>query len=125
MLLIFPAVFLLVGLALGCGLGYVNYRTRNYLRAIEQARWCKAGSPVGGPVKIQGVARAVDDRELLVSPIEQQPCVYYRLVIEQFQQNLVSSPSPGRRNTNSGSWVRIIEDTQAVPMVVADETGAI
>ncbi len=127
MLFILPAVFLIVGLGLGCGLLYGNYRTRNYLRSLEQARPCKAGSPVSGPVKIQGVAKAADAKDLLISPIEQQPCVYYHLVIEQFQTSS-SSRTPSsvpRRGPGSGSWVRVIEDTQAIPMLVADETGAV
>jgi hypothetical protein len=127
MLLILPAVFLIVGLGLGCGLLYGNFRTRTYLRSLEQAHWCKAGSPISGPVKMQGVAKAVDAKDLLISPIEQLPCVYYHLVIEQFQASS-SSRTPSslpRRGPGSGSWVRVIEDTQAVPMVVADETGAV
>jgi len=126
MLFIFPAVFLIVGLGLGCGLAYTNYRTRNYLRIIEQARWCKAGSPVTGLVKIQGVARAVDAKELLTSPIEQVPCVYYRLVIEQWHNSTSNAKTgPVRRGPGSGYWERVIEDTQAIPMVIADDTGAV
>jgi hypothetical protein len=126
MFFILPAVFLIVGLSLGCGLGFINYRTRGYLRSIEQARPCKAGSPVSGPVKIQGVARAVDANDLLISPIEQRPCVYYRLVIEQFHNSPATRTTASvRRGPGSGYWERIIEDTQAVTMVVADETGAI
>jgi hypothetical protein len=126
MLLILPTVFLLLGLGLGGGLLYANYRTRGYLRSIEEARWCKAGEPVAGPVKMQGVARAVDAKDLLTSPIEQRPCVYYHLVIEQFHQNSSSrGPASVRRGPGSGYWERVVEDTQAVPMVVADDTGAI
>src|SRR5262249_8278244 len=117
---------LVVGLGLGCGLGYGHIRTRQYLRSIERARWCKAGSPVPGPVKIQGVARAVDAGEVLTSPIEQRPCVYFHLVIEQFHNNSnARAPASVRRGPGSGYWERIIDDTQAVPMVVADETGAL
>ena len=127
MFFILPAVFLIIGLGLGCGLLYGNYRTRNYLRSLEQARLCEAGSLVSGPVKMQGVAKAVDAKDLLLSPIEQTPCVYYHLVIEQFQQSSSSRSTPAvvRRGPGSGSWVRIIEDTQAIPMLVADETGAV
>jgi hypothetical protein len=127
MLLIFPAVFLIVGLGLGCGLGYINYRTRNYLRSIEEARWCNAGSPGTGLVKMEGVAKAVDANDLLTSPIEQRPCVYYRLVIEQWHNSSsnAKTPSSVRRGPASGYWERVIEDTQAIPMVVADKTGAL
>jgi hypothetical protein len=127
MLLILPAVFLIVGLGLGCGLAYANYRTRSFLRSLEQARWCQAGGPVEGSVKIQGVARAVDPKELLTSPIDQRPSVYYKLVIEEYRSNagVIRNASPNRRTQSTGSWVRVIEDTQAIPMVIADDTGAI
>lgn len=126
MLLIFPAVFLIVGLGLGCGLEYINYRTRGYLQSLEQARPCKAGEPVNGLVKMQGVARAVDAKELLVSPIEQRPCVYYRLVIQQWHNSAaVVKAGSVRRGPASGYWTTIIEDTQAIPMTIADETGAV
>jgi hypothetical protein len=126
MLLIFPAVFLLVGLGLTGGLAYVNYRTRGYLRSLEQARPCQANSLVPGPVKVQGVAKAVDEKDLLTSPIEQVPCVYYRLVIEQYQSSTYTRGSfLNSRSTTTGTWVPIVEDVQAIPMVVADETGAV
>jgi hypothetical protein len=125
MLLIFPAVFLVVGLGLGCGLAYANYRTRNYLRSIENARLYKAGSPVNGLIKIQGVARAVNARDLLVSPIEQQPCVYYHLVIERYHNSTPARTTASVRRGPSGYWERIIEDTQSIPMVISDETGEV
>jgi hypothetical protein len=127
MLFILPAVFLIIGLGLGCGLLYGFSRTRTFLGSLEQARLCKAGSPVSGPIKIQGVAKAVDDKDLLISPIEQRPCVYYHLVIEEFHSSK-SSRTPSavpKRGPGSGSWVRLIDDKQAIPMVVADETGAV
>jgi E3 Ubiquitin ligase len=126
MFFIFPAVFLMVGLGLGGGLAYINYRTRGYLRSLDEARSCKAASLVAGPVKVQGVAKAVDPKDLLISPIEQRPCVYYRLVIEQWQSSTYTRGSVlNSRSTTSGSWIPIIEDTQAIPMVIADETGAV
>ena len=122
MLLICPFAFLVVGLGLGGGLFYASHRMRSRLQCIADARPCKAGSPGEGLVKLHGAVKAVNPSELLISPMEQKPCVYYKLVIEQFQQNMITS---GRRGSSTGSWVTIIEDVQAIPMVVADETGEV
>jgi hypothetical protein len=125
MLLIFPVVFLVVGLGLGGGLFYASYRMRCKLQTIADARPCNAGNPGTGLVKLHGTVKAVNPDEMLTSPIEQRPCVYYRLVIEQFQNSPVKTTGPVRSSVGSGSWVRIIEDVQAIPMVVADETGEV
>jgi hypothetical protein len=125
MLLIFPTVFLVVGLGLGCGLVFINVRTRSHMRSIEQATLCKAGSLISGPVKLEGVAKAVDPNALLISPIEQKPCVYFHLVIEQWQNAAIQTSASVRRGPGSGSWTPVVEDIQAIPMVVADETGEV
>jgi hypothetical protein len=116
----------MVGLCLGGGLLFASYRMRCRLQSIEDARPCKAGNPGSGLVKLHGTAKAVDPGRLLTSPIEQKPCVYYRLVIEEYRQNTFTSGHIlSQRSRTSGTWVPIIEDVQAVPMVIADETGAI
>ena len=126
MIIIFPLVFLAIGLGLSGGLFYATQRMRGRLQFIEDAQACKAGSPVNGIVKLNGIVKAVHPNELLVSPIEQKPCVYYRFVIEEHQQKIFSTPAKGSNTTGAaGSWVKIIEDVQAVPMVLADETGEV
>jgi hypothetical protein len=128
MFFIFPEIFLVVGLALGGGLFLVSYKTRSHLKIIEDAKPCKAGSPLNGMVKIEGIAKAVNEKDLLTSPIEQHPCVYYRLVIEQFQSNagIRIGGGPSRSNTvGGGSWIPIVEDVQGIPMALTDETGAV
>jgi hypothetical protein len=99
---------------------------RRRLQTIEEARPCKAGTPGTGLVKLHGTIRAVHPDQLLISPIEQKPCVYYRLLIEEFRQNTFSSGvHVTSKTTTSGSWVSVIDDVQAIPIVIADETGQV
>ena len=95
LLLIFPAVFLIVGLGIGGGLLYVNRRTRSHLQLIESARFCKAGSAGTGLIKLRGVVKAAEPQQLLSSPLERKPCVYYRFVIERFQSTKPGKDIPG------------------------------
>src|SRR5262249_41167384 len=124
MMLICPLAFLVIGLSLGGGLFYASHRIRNRLKSIEEARPCKAGGLEAGFVKLHGTVKAVNPNHLLTSPIEKKPCVYYRLLIEELRQNTVTSISPLKfQSKSSGSWVPIVEDVQALPMVIADSTG--
>jgi hypothetical protein len=116
-----PVVLLAIGLSLGGGLFYASTRMRSRLKTIEDAKPCKAGEPVAGLVKLQGKIQAVDPHRLLTSPIDQKKCVYYRLVIEEHRQALITSG----KTKSMGSWVPIVEDEQSIPMVIADETGAL
>lgn len=125
MVYILPLVCLVIGLSLGGGLLYASRRMQSRLQCIEAARPCKAGSPVTGLVKMHGTVKAVNPDELLISPIEQRPCVYYRLVIERFHASTTKTTASVRPAPGSGSWERVIEDVQAIPMVVADETGEV
>ena len=123
---LFPLVFLVIGFSLGGGLLYGRHRMRPRLQCIQDARPCKAGSPGAGLVKLHGIVKALNPSELLISPMEKKPCVYYKLVVQQFQQSYVSSGRPSSiPRTSGGSWVSIIEDVQAISMVVADDTGAV
>src|SRR5262249_51755335 len=120
---IVPLVVLLVGLGLGGGLFYASHRMRGRLKCVEDARPCQAGNPGTGLVKLHGTIKAVNPGEVLTSPLEQRPCVYYKLVIEHFQSGGIKS---GRSSVqNSGTWVPVVEDPQAIAMVVADETGKV
>jgi hypothetical protein len=94
---------------------------RSRLKTIEDAKPCKAGAPITGLVKLQGKIQAVDPHRLLTSPIDQKKCVYYRLLIEEHRQALITSG----KSKNMSSWVPIVEDEQSIPMVIADETGAL
>lgn len=127
MIFLIPLVFLFIGFGLGGGLFYASRRMNGYMKSIEDARPCKAGDPGEGLVKLHGKVKAVDPNELLTSPMEQKRCVYYRLVIDQFQQTYISNggPSSIRKTGGGGSWVPVIDDVQAIPMVVADETGEV
>jgi hypothetical protein len=127
MLLIFPVGLVVLGLCFGAGLVYASHRMRGRLKSIENARPVKAGNPGTGHVKLQGTARAVNPDELLTSPIEQRRCVYYRLVIEHFQSGTVRAFGLGtyRSSSGGGTWVPVLEDVEAIPMVVADETGEV
>src|SRR5579864_8157583 len=108
MIIIIPLIFLAIGLGLSGGLFYATQRRGARLKCIEDAKPCKAGSLVNGLVKLNGTVKAVNPDELLVSPIEQQPCVYYRLVIEEYQQATFTTPAAGKRTGPSGSWVAVI-----------------
>jgi hypothetical protein len=127
MIVLIPSVILLIGLGLGGGLFYASYRMRQRLESIKEARPCKVGQLVPGHVKFNGRARAVNPDELLTSPIEQRPCVHYRLRIEQFRSTTTTTITPFsyRNRSGGGTWETIIEDVEAIPMVVADETGEV
>jgi E3 Ubiquitin ligase len=116
-----PVVILFIGLGLGGGLYYASYRVRSRMQVIESAKPCQAGSPVEGLIKLHGTVKSVNPNAFLTSPIEHFRCVYYKLVIEELRQEYISS---GRTKPKS-AWVPIVEDSQSIPMVIADETGQI
>lgn len=123
MLYVFPAVFVVLGVSFGCLLWYGAHRAGRKLRRVADARTWAPG--VSGLVKVRGAARAEDPAGVLISPLEQRRCVYYRLVIEHFQSKSSNANTPGVKTVGGGSWVPVIEDEQAVPTVLTADGGAV
>jgi hypothetical protein len=109
-------------LVLGALLALVAYnvadsyftQARQHARLLERApvtRLADAREDV--PAKFVGVVRCVEP--LLSSPVEQRPCVLYRLVLrEQRPQRPWAS-----------HWVRVFQEEQAQELVLEDESGSL
>ena len=110
----------LVGLGFAVGLMVGLVRARHRIKFIEAAPDCQGGQLIAGLAKMRGEIRAVNGADLLVSPMTQAPCVYYKFVVEQESTRNDSTDQSMRTETD---WHTVITDEQAVPAAVRDETG--
>jgi hypothetical protein len=112
-------IIALAVLALGIAGAQSVWPTRN--RRIRRAL---ASRPEGrvegahGVVRLSGRIRRVGD--LLIAPFSGRPCVAYEVVVDE--------PSRVREHGNqslpvAAPWRRIVERREAIPFLVADETG--
>jgi hypothetical protein len=72
-----------------------------------------------GPTKVK--VRVVAQQRLLTSPMGQQPCVYYRFKVEERRQ--MTRFSASHHTGASTDWVTVIDDVQAIDVVLEDSTG--
>ena len=110
----------LAGLGFAAGLMVALVRARHRIKFIEAAPECQGGQLIAGLAKMRGEIRAVNGADLLVSPMTQAPCVYYKFVVEQESTRNDSTDQSMRTETD---WHTVITDEQAVPAAVRDETG--
>ena len=110
----------LVGLGFAAGLIVGLVRARHRIKFIEAAPECQGGQLIAGLAKMRGEIRAVNGADLLVSPMTQAPCVYYKFVVEQECTRSDRTDGSMRPETD---WHSVITDEQAVPAAVRDETG--
>ena len=110
----------LVGLGFAAGLMLGLVRARHRIRFIEAARECQGGQLIAGLAKMRGEIRAVNGADLLVSPMTQAPCVYYKFVVEQERTR---NDRTDRSMGTETDWQTVLTDEQAVPAAVRDETG--
>jgi hypothetical protein len=110
----------LAGLGFAAGLMVALVRARHRIKFIEAAPECQGGQLIAGLAKMRGEIRAVNGADLLVSPMTQAPCVYYKFVVEQERTRNDRTDQSMRTETD---WHAVITDEQAVPAAVRDETG--
>lgn len=118
--LIIPGVIFLVGAGITAALIVGFVKARNRMKLIEAAPMCKAEELITGMAKMRGKIMAIDEDDLLVSPLTQTTCVYYKFVVEEQRTRTVRSGNTVRTETY---WHPVITDIQAVPSTVRDKTG--
>jgi hypothetical protein len=122
--LIVPGVIVLLALGAAAGLTYGVVRARNRLKLIEAAPLCKADQLITGLAKMRGKIVALDEEDLLKSPMTKTVCVYYRFIVQEQRTRTVSSYQGGRHVTRTETyWHTLVDDVQAVPTTVQDKTG--
>jgi hypothetical protein len=117
---IIPGIIFLVALGITAGLLYGFFKARNRLKLIAGAPLCQADQLITGMAKMRGKIMAVDEEDLLVSPLTQSECVYYKFVVEELRTRTVST---GRGVSTQSYWHTVISDIQAAPCVLEDKTG--
>ncbi len=90
--------------------GLVGARRR--ARLILDAPLCKAEDLPNGFAKMRGRIEAVDEDDVLESPMTRTLCVYYKLKVEELR-------NAGRTTY----WATIVTDVKDVRAVVSDKTG--
>ncbi len=85
---------------------------RRRARVILDAPLCKAEDLPKGFAKMRGRIQAVDEDDLLESPMTRTLCVYYKLKVEELR-------NAGR----STYWATIVTDVKDVRAIVSDRTG--
>jgi hypothetical protein len=122
--LIVPGVIVLFGLIFGGALLFFSIKARNRLKLIEAAPLCKADQLITGLAKMRGKVVALDEEDLLTSPMTKTVCVYYRFLVEEERTRTVTSYQNGRNVTRTERyWHTVVDDVQAVPSAVQDKTG--
>jgi hypothetical protein len=122
--LIIPGVICLIALGACGGMIYGVVRARNRLKLIEGAPLCKADELITGLAKMRGKIVALDEEDLLTSPMSRTVCVYYRFLVEEQRTRTVSSFQNGRHVTRTENyWHTVVDDVQAVPTAVQDKSG--
>lgn len=108
-----PGMFLFIALLSAAAGGFMMLRTWRqvspWLRRLDEAHRCLAGSVREGLVRVEGVAEC---RETLTSPVHQVPCVGYAVKVEERV-----------RRGRSSHWITRHEDSQILPFEVADSSG--
>jgi hypothetical protein len=122
--LIVPAAIFLFGVAFTVAMMVMSVKMRNRVRLIVAAPLCKCDQLVTGLAKMRGTIVALDEEDLLVSPMTRTRCVFYKFVIEEQRTRTVTERQGNRtvRRTEH-YWHPIITDVQAVPTAVKDKTG--
>jgi hypothetical protein len=121
---IIPAAFVLVGLAGGGALAFFAIRSRDRVKLIEAAPLCAADQLITGLAKMRGEVVALDEEDLLTSPMSKTVCVYYRFLVQEQRSRTVTSSQGGRHvRRTENYWHTIVDDVQAVPTAVQDKTG--
>lgn len=95
----------------GAILLYKAFRRIRLARKIEDTGTIPAASAPQGLVELQGFAWPA---EILPSPIDRRPSVYYKLIIEE-----------ERRRNKSTTWVTIHEEESQTPFFLVDNSGAV
>jgi hypothetical protein len=122
MLFIAVAGFIvLIGLGISAGMIYGAVRARKRIATIQGAVLCEADQLRSGMAKMRGRIMAIDERDLLVSPLSRTTCVFFKFVVEERRTRTVSTGKGGTRTETY--WVPVITDVQAVPCTVRDSTG--
>jgi hypothetical protein len=122
--LIVPGVIVLFGLILGGALSFFAIKARNRLKLIESAPMCKADELITGLAKMKGKIIAMDEEDLLTSPMSKTTCVYYRFLVQEERTRTVTSYQNGRNVTRTERyWHTVVDDIQTVPSAVQDKTG--
>jgi hypothetical protein len=122
--LIVPGVVVLFGLIFGGALSFFAIKARNRLKLIEAAPMCKADELITGLAKMKGKIVAVDEEDLLTSPMSKTVCVYFRFLVQEERTRTVTSYQNGRNVTRTERyWHTVVDDIQAVPSAVQDKTG--
>jgi hypothetical protein len=91
---------------------WATVRSRRRARLVTTAPLCKAEDLANGFAKMRGRIEAVDDEELLESPMTRTLCVYYKLQVEEF-----------RRVSWWGYWRTVLTDVKEITASVVDSTG--
>src|SRR6478672_11960108 len=114
--LIVPAVIVLFAFA-GTGvLTFFMIKARNRIKLIEAAPLCKADRLITGLAKLRGKIVALDQEDLLTSPMSRTACVYFRFLVEEQRSRTVTSYQNGRNVTRTERyWHTVVDDVQAVP----------
>ena len=97
----------------GVGLFLYGFKVRAMRRVIENTPTSTVRSLPLGFVEVAGTALP-DGEALLLSPLTNQPCVFYRYRIEE-----------QRGSRNSRRWVTVAENRSSEPFYLEDSTGRV
>lgn len=106
--------YVLLGGTLAVGLYYFFKGFRVYwkFRLLENVPLIAIRGVAMGFVRVRGRASG---EEVLTSPVSNQPCYYYKLLVEKFTKD----------KDNREWWVVWRNDSDAVPFYLEDETGKV
>jgi hypothetical protein len=125
MLIALSLFFFLAGVAaMGAIFHFLVRRYKKHIDTIANTPLTGVGHIQAGLAKARG--KSVANGKLLVSPLTQTKCVFYHFKVDELRSstssNTTQRASNSRQQVTSG-WVTVINDKQAIPSGIQDETG--
>ncbi len=117
--LIIILLFLYVFGLLSIAWGLQRYYEKNL---IETTPTSKIRSLALGECEVEGKVRPTSENDVMIAPLTQQRCVYYRYSVVEERRTRRRSRKKGRRKKR---WVELDGGKQWVPFLVEDDTGAV
>jgi hypothetical protein len=113
----FIILIALVALLLETLVVYKAIQNTSRARLLRRLPWSRLGQVQSGLVKVQGRIYALAG--LLRSPLTDSECIYFRFKVQEKRHH-----AAGPHGGGGSYWKTLINDAQAVPCALEDDTGS-
>ncbi|MFB6355772.1 MAG: LemA family protein, partial [bacterium] len=107
-------ILIVAFIAGGYGMARLGISNIRDMRELERTPQVQANAVLPGPVNVAGKASVLN--ETLTSPDQNKECVYYRYLVERWEEGT---------GDDEGSWETVKDVTRSVPFLLKDESGSV